>query len=908
MSSIRTLLQASPRAGLQDREQRGREALRSLGWPAHAVQTIHGNVGDVRLLEVATADEPRALLVLSDAASNGLPVALAYSREAPFTLSWHPEGIDLLETTRWDQYPGDLPLLTSDASDVAGAEDIFSLLAPESVAAGRPSLYARGGRRRDELHETLGNALADLRLQVAQVGIYASADVDEQDTSLLRLFHQMLFVRFREDRGHPVSKVRIAELLDAARPQELLARALHDYEERLNSELFADAGINVLDLPGDALRRVVRAMVEPWERLRLNFSISRAEIAGRLYQSYLRRTPSVEETAQAARPSLFPIVASIDQREKAASYYTPEAVARELARQTLLPWLEANAPATPADIRVLDPACGSGAFLIAAFRVLVEYFEGVRGSALRSDEREELLRYSIFGADADPRALGLAQIQLLEEAQLDDQPLPKLAQNLFQGDSLIAPPGTEPTPSAVPWGAIVEEHGPFHVVIGNPPFGAQMSLPRRLSVVARQEARERFPAFRAWGSDYAYLFLALALELRVDSGAIGLVLPRTMLDGRTGVRIRAELSRHEIATIVDCRGLRLFPEVGAYVTLITLRPSTETEVTVVNDSRADPGLVLEELGWPEVRRLTHSIRVTHEALADAAERGWGAFRLRWFNEFAKTIGRETEPLTPPDGRGTCRRVVQGTQPGDLKRFVFERDAWKELDDGRAFEIEGRVIAAEYLPRLARGENVRPFVVEDQGLRLFVPFTNDRIVAENDDVRALLEEVGGLPAHPQPGDLETLRGPKVLIRSFGREPAAVLDRPGEWMTLKGTAGALALRIDRATQAELYGAAAILNSALYEWLLHGFGRPRRDETVELMVSDVAELPWPTLSTSEWRELGNAGKQVVQALQEKSAFARMHVYRAARRELDQLAFDLLEVPTALRTVVTAELTRLA
>jgi len=519
MSSVRTLLRTSSRARTQDREQRGREALRSLGWPAHAVQGVHGNVGNLRLLEIATAGEPRALLVLSDATSDGLPVALAYSREAPFTLSWQPEGIELLETTRWDRYPGDVPLLTADAGDAAAAEDIFSLLAPESVVAGRPSLYARGGHRRPIRRE--------LRLQVAQAGVYASADVDERDTSLLRLFHQMLFVRFQEDRGRPASSVRISSLLDATHPQELLAQALREYEQRLNSELFADPGLDVLELPAEALRRVAAAMVEPWERLRLNFSISRAEIAGRLYQSYLRRTPSTQETEREFRPALFPVVASIDQREKAASYYTPEAVARELARQTLLPWLIENTPASPADVRVVDPACGSGAFLLAAYRVLVEYFEDVRGSELSSEEREEILRCSIFGADADPRALGLAQVQLLEEAQLDEQPLPKLEQNLFQGDSLLAPPGADATPGAVRWGPIVERHGPFQVVIGNPPFGAQMS---RLSVVARQEARDHFPVFRTWGSDYAYLFLALALELRADGGAVGLVLPRTMLD------------------------------------------------------------------------------------------------------------------------------------------------------------------------------------------------------------------------------------------------------------------------------------------------------------------------------------------------------------------------------------------
>jgi hypothetical protein len=902
--SIRTLLRTS--GGVEDRERRGREALQALGWEDHAIQPVHGNVGDVRLLQLAMAGEPRALLVLADEASIAYPVSLAYSREARFTLSWHLEGIDLLETARWDAFPGDVPLLAAEAGDAATAEDIFDLLSPRSIASGRPALFARGGRKRDELHEALGNALASLRLRVAQDGVYASADVDERDSALLRLFHQMLFVRFQEDRGRAASDIRLATLLDAGQPQDLLARALGDYEARLNSELFADPGIDVRELPEDALRLVVRAMVEPWERLRLNFSISRAEIAGRLYQSYLKRTPSTEDQARAASQTLFPVVETIDEQERAASYYTPEAVARELTRQTLIPWLEANRPGTPSAVRVLDPACGSGAFLIAAYRVLVDYFEALEGGQLSSKQREEILRSSIFGADVDPRALGLAQVQLLEEAQLDDLPLPKLEQNLFAGDSLLAPPGTEPAAGAVQWSSIVDALGCFNVIIGNPPFGAQMSLPRRLSVVDRQQARDRFPQFRAWGTDYAYLFLALALELRNDGGAIGLVLPRTILDGRTGERIRSELAEHDVSTIVDCRGLRLFPDVAAYVTLMTLRPSADTEVVAVNDSRTDAGLVLEELSWPESRTLTRSIRLRREALAEEAARGWGAFRLRWFTELIGELGRETAPLTPPEGRGETRYVVQGTQPGDLKRFVFESDAWREADDGRTLLVAGHAVPRAYLPTLVRGEQIRPFAIDDAATRVFVPFTKERTLSDDKGVRGLLDAIGGLPANPQPGDLETLRGRKVLIRAFGREPSAVVDRRGDWMTLKGVAGALALRIEGATLTELAGAASLLNSALYQWLLHGFGRPRSDETIELMVSDVADLPWPELNGTEWRQLSEAGRTVVGSLREKAAVARMEAYRRARRDLDGLVFELLGVSTALQATVREELVR--
>jgi hypothetical protein len=77
---------------------------------------------------------------------------------------------------------------------------------------------------------------------------------------------------------------------------------------------------------------------------------------------------------------------------------------------------------------------------------------------------------------------------------------------------------------------------------------------------------------------------------------------------------------------------------------------------------------------------------------------------------------------------------------------------------------------------------------------------------------------------------------------------------------------------------------------------------------MVSDVADLPWPTLTADEWRILADAFKKVVAALRETSPVARIHAFRATRRELDAVAFRLLAVSPALQDVVHGELTRLA
>jgi N-6 DNA Methylase len=881
-----------------------------VGWPEQAVRPVTGRAEHARLLQVQTAGEPRVLIAIRDAAdSEQDSVGLGYSREAPYTFWWHDEGLGLVETTRWHDVPGDAPLALATAGDLAQAEDLLSLLRPESITLGRPSRYAEHGKRHHHLHELLAEALWSLRQQVVQSAFDAGHRHGDEDDAVLRLFHQLLFVRFQEDRGEPASPLRIIGLREDEQPQQGLASLLADYERKLNSDLFEPTGIRLEALPTEALEDLFSKLVEPWSELRLNFSVTRSEIAGRLYQSYLRRSPSLDAKRKpAAAPTLFPLVEGLDERERQASYYTPPGVARQLARQTLGPWLDRHQPSRPEDVRVLDPACGSGAFLLASFRLLLDYFESIDGSAPQAARREEILRHCIFGADIDRRALGLAQIQLLEEARLPRRRLPQLDHNLLPGDSLAAPPGwdqaSDEGPRGIQWARLIEERGKFSCVLANPPFGAQVSMPRRLSSLARSEARLRFPEVTAWGSDWAYLFVALALRLVDEDGAVGFVLPRTVLDGVSARAAREELNRRSITSIVDYRGLNLFTGANPYVSTVSLGSAEPTiAVAEVADSRDDMGLVLEELTSGSATRLVRRSTVPRARLAGEIGRGWSAFRLRWFHDLERLVGRTSTPFAPRSGRGE-RLVVQGTQPGALERFVLEKGAWRQVR-GR-IEVDGVVIPRRCAPRYVRGEDIRPFAAADTGRRLFVPFDDDGKMVEDDGVVELLRKRGGRPSHPQPGDLTTLRGRKVLVRGFAREPAAVADPVGDLMTIKGTGGGLAVRIPGATRETLEGVTALLNSTLYQWLLRGFGRPRSDETIELLVSDVADLPWPRLSEAEWSQLARSGADVLAAHEVSTLGPRIQTYWEARRRIDEQVLDLLEVQPKLREVIGEELVR--
>jgi hypothetical protein len=135
-----------------------------------------------------------------------------------------------------------------------------------------------------------------------------------------------------------------------------------------------------------------------------------------------------------------------DRRRAAGAYYTPRPLLRQAVAAALDAALEGAPVGAVRALRVLDPAVGSGAFLLEALAQLE-----ARRAALWPDEdprarRRAIVRDSLFGVDVDPMAVRLAELRLWLALVVDDAsgwesvaPLPNLDQNLRQGDSLLSP-------------------------------------------------------------------------------------------------------------------------------------------------------------------------------------------------------------------------------------------------------------------------------------------------------------------------------------------------------------------------------------------------------------------------------------------------------------------------------------
>ena len=176
------------------------------------------------------------------------------------------------------------------------------------------------------------------------------------------------------------------------------------------------------------------------------------EELGSVYESLLELVPQVDVHA---RSFGFVGLTSTgntagNDRKLTGSYYTPDSLVQELIKSALDPVIEQRLAANPGNpietllsIRVLDPACGSGHFLLAAARRLAERLAALRSSdgavtrqAYRHALREVIAR-CIFGVDRNPMAVELARTALWLEGFEEGRPLSFLDHHLQVGDALL---------------------------------------------------------------------------------------------------------------------------------------------------------------------------------------------------------------------------------------------------------------------------------------------------------------------------------------------------------------------------------------------------------------------------------------------------------------------------------------
>ena len=303
---------------------------------------------------------------------------------------------------------------------------------------------------------------------------------------LLRLVYRLIFLFAAEDRGlmhtpnasdaarkayrHGYAVGRLRERCtrntsldrhhDAWEGLRALFDALAKGETRLG--LAALGGIfiplNLADLTRSRIanRRLLKAIWHlSWFRpdgqpmTRVNWRDMQTEELGSVYESLLELIPVVNLETRDFAFTVGDAANKGNERKTTGSYYTPDSLVQLLLTTTLDPVLDAAESRNPSDpaaeilkLSIIDPACGSGHFLLAAARRAAARIARHRSAGAPSQEAfqhalREVVSNSIFGADRNPMAVELCKVALWIEALEPGKPLSFLDARIRCGDSLI---------------------------------------------------------------------------------------------------------------------------------------------------------------------------------------------------------------------------------------------------------------------------------------------------------------------------------------------------------------------------------------------------------------------------------------------------------------------------------------
>lgn len=407
----------------------------------------------------------------------------------------------------------------------------------------------------------------------------------ELNIAVARTIDRLIFLRIAEDRALE----SYGRLRDAAKSKGIyrnICTLFKQADDRYNSGLFhfdpkdgnpdtADHYTLELIIDDKILKSIINNLYYPASPY--EFSVISADILGHVYEQFLGKQIIVSGRAVS-------IVEKPEVKKAGGVYYTPNYVVRYIIERTVGSIFEKLTPAqasgldrrtkNPQPIRIVDPACGSGSFLIEAYQYLLEWYldryktsgpeRHARGASpklyeissgewrLTIAERRRILITHIFGVDIDAQAVEVAKLSLLlkvlegtksdeVERQIDMfrvRALPDLGNNIRSGNSLVSSDlfsnktydafGDAALEKINPFDweeefPFFSESGGFDVVIGNPPYGA--SLNKDEKEYFRKKCKHQSYQFDSY---LVFIEKALSFILK-NNGLFGMIIPNPWL-------------------------------------------------------------------------------------------------------------------------------------------------------------------------------------------------------------------------------------------------------------------------------------------------------------------------------------------------------------------------------------------
>lgn len=545
-------------------------------------------------------------------------------------------------------------------------DEIASVFAKDAVLKGSFDKYAVSKQRRGTATvdaaflseiESWRDALAkNIAVRNQSLGVH------ELNFAVQRTIDRLIFLRICEDRGVE-HYGHLQALLNGDNVYARLRQIFSQADDRYNSGLFhfsvekdraeaPDTLTPALTIDDKVLKDILKRLYYPESPY--EFSVFPAEILGQVYEQFLGKVIRLTAGHQAK------VEEKPEVKKAGGVYYTPAYIVDYIVKQTVGKLCEGKAPKQIAKLRVLDPACGSGSFLLGAYTFLMAYhrdwyvndgpekhrkelFQGAGGEwRLTTQEKKRILLNSIYGVDIDSQAVEVTKLSLLlkvlegesdetlrrQLSFVQERALPDLGRNIKCGNSLIGPdyftgqllPDDEAIRRINPfdWKAEfpeVMQVGGFDAVIGNPPY---------LFITEVEEAHRDHFSRTYEACEYRFDVYGLFIELAVRHllkrhGLMSFIIPHTLLSNDSFEKLRGILLRETAIDQVMDIGPGVFAGARNETMIFVTRRSGQAKPNIacrvlVTSAREFPrpsvDFMINQADWEANPRMAWQVKVT----------------------------------------------------------------------------------------------------------------------------------------------------------------------------------------------------------------------------------------------------------------------------------------------------------
>jgi len=251
-------------------------------------------------------------------------------------------------------------------------------------------------------------------------------------------------------------------------------------------------------------------------------------------------------------------------------------------------------------IRIADPACGSGAFLIQAFEKMLEERQWIakekerierKGSLFDTEqEMKTVLSQNLYGVDINPESVEITRLALWLRTALPDKSLRVLDKNILCGNSLVGtdfyenrnpelfPEEKKERINAFDWNAAFPEifaNRGFDCVIGNPPYiklqhfrQAQPEIADYLLTARKKDGSLKYESTQTGNFDMYLPFIEMGMDLLNENGRMGFIAPNVWMMNEYGKGLRNKLKKtKKLDRWVDFKSFQVFDEATTYTAL-----------------------------------------------------------------------------------------------------------------------------------------------------------------------------------------------------------------------------------------------------------------------------------------------------------------------------------------------------